>query len=404
MEWAASLDDGEWCQYGSDRPILLFLAAKKDSQTASAAEKVLSSKRVGELLTYYCRVRLSLEDFAATARSIGISQTPALVLIGPDPSRPIESRMMGFLENLESEKRVAAFLEASLKAESPQDALESISALAQIGSATELLDAADKAREAKNLRKAYKLVEAASAAADPGNWGLLLLIHIKRADMAYEAGEFIAAIDSYRRALQLLRRTGSKTDALRLYDRLALLLNDQMENEAALKAMDEAILLAEDPKRKKELLEARQAMEGSLFVLAARGYPGVTGWTDGVVSEAAKEEDLGDPALSFEDRLKKVQTDLDGLAGQLGKWFEDHKRFPDTLTSLGGAEGDSLQDPFFHESRYRYLHFEDPEDYVLYSIGPDGKDQSGEVEYDPSQGPSGEGDIVRRFLPAAGGQ
>ena len=142
--------------------------------------------------------------------------------------------------------------------------------------------------------------------------------------------------------------------------------------------------LETDPERLSELEEERKAFEAGLYVLAGRGYPGV-GLEPPQGAGAGIEDSTQEPQLSFDEKVRKARTDLDVLEAVLIKVFETEGVFPeflDEIPELQPSEEKIPTDPFSPFGLpYQYLHLQDPEDYILYSIGPDGRDQFGEVPF-----------------------
>lgn len=94
---------------------------------------------------------------------------------------------------------------------------------------------------------------------------------------------------------------------------------------------------------------------------------------------------------------KKVLKDLEFLAEAINNYYADNDVFPDDLTYLAPAYIDSIPiDPFTDEGKpYIYKIIDDKPE--IYSVGPDGEDDLGEVEYVFDEDIVSDGDIIKKF-------
>jgi hypothetical protein len=92
------------------------------------------------------------------------------------------------------------------------------------------------------------------------------------------------------------------------------------------------------------------------------------------------------------DNLKSTQTCLES-------YHVDNNRYPEILQELISPVqyiSSVPRDPLFENGSVplNYYSFQEKDAYILYSVGPDGVDDSGIVTYDPSNGTSSKGDLV----------
>ena len=342
---------------------------------------------------------------------LGVREVLSLLVVGEPNGLPVEARVLGVLGDIDEREKVVAFLKKGLSGESMRTTGCVGEPASFVGSVTELLEMASDADESDNLREACAILEAASKQAQATDSKVKRGIAMKLADFSYERGDLPSAVRHYRRSIELLDTTVDRERRQHLFYRLALLLNDIGENEEAGRAMEEALGLESDPEERGRLEEIREAIAANFFVLAQMNYPGVGDRSPGGGKPPEEEEDN----RSFEERLKAALADLDELVIHLLRNQEAKGRFPDFLDALPGYQLEANltreptltevisgvpvpRDPFAKGIPYRYLHLEDPEDFVLYSVGPDRRDDGGELDYDESAGEEGKGDIVRRYI------
>lgn len=397
-EWMTAFPEAQLCQIAGGKPILILVWMDSDSRTQRLEKNLAGWTGVKEALAAYCKVHLPVEANRDFVNSLGVTRAPCLVSIASDPLRPVKNRVTGILEDLEESQSVLAFLQLSILGEMMGEAPAHSSEPAPLRllSATELLQEAERADAADRPLEALEMYQEAVDKIPSASRETRRDLYIKIGDLAYALGQLQEALDAYREAEELLLVSERGEDVLRALYWLALLLNDAGDNEAAVKAIDERIESEQDPEEIERLKKIKAAIEVGLFVLADMGYPGAGARLPG--GDSARE-DLGDPDLSFEERLAQANGDLDRLASLLDKRFVEKGTYPeflDEIPDLTPPEEKAPKDPFFKDSFYHYLHFQDPEGYVLYSIGPDGMDQTGLEEFDPQEGEEGKGDLIRK--------
>jgi len=399
MGWATTFEEAQLSQIASNRPILVFVWQRYDSDVKRFERGMMGWKGMRQILESYCKVYLQADENREFLQSLGVTVAPCLVLIGTDPLAKVEDRVIGILEDVRERESVVSFLQRGLlEATLGEGEGTPRKAFRVVRSVTDLVEAAAEAdRDDEPLQAIQLLAEAAQHVTSSTGEASRNLFE-KLADLCYEIGDLEKALKYYRLASEALVGSETEEKALLVLYRLALLLNDVGDNEAAAEIMEKRIALEKDPESKKRLQELREAIEAGLFVLADMGYPGVGERLFGGGGAKAKVAS-GTENLSFEDRLNKAKNDLDRLQTLLGEHFRNTGRYPDYLEDLIGLESTEEKlptDPFLESSNYHYLHFENPEDYSLYSVGPDGMDDWGDLGFDPKEGERGKGDIVRK--------
>ncbi|MCG3197428.1 MAG: hypothetical protein GHCLOJNM_01914 [bacterium] len=389
----SSLDDLELCQLGGERPALILVWADWSTDSLAVEGRFRRWRGVREILSMFCKVCLNLETNREAVSGLPVRSVPALVLLDTRTDAPLAKRVVSVLDELDERERVLAFLEAGF--ETDLRGGETVEfATGEVKSVTSLIEEAELARRLSDAKRAESLLEQAYKAGASGETKLRRGIARKRGDLAYETSRFEDAIRRYREAWDLSVKGATDEETVHVLVRLALLLNDRSENEEASRLLEEALRKVQEAADRERLDRYRAAVRGGLFVLAGEGYPGVRGG-GGIAKEP---EDLGDPSLSYEERLRKANEDLDHLAAMLAEAFQAKGGYPDQIFRLfeDPKAVEAFRDPFLFGSEYHYLHFEEPEDFLLYSIGPDGMDQMGEVDFNPSEGEKGQGDLTRR--------
>jgi beta-lactamase regulating signal transducer with metallopeptidase domain len=102
--------------------------------------------------------------------------------------------------------------------------------------------------------------------------------------------------------------------------------------------------------------------------------------------------------------VSRVRADLRSLQVALETYKVDFKQYPERLPQLTtpiAYLSAVFQDPFDErpapDGWYKYRVDSKFENLLLYSIGPDGADTLGEIEFNPENGPRSAGDIVRKI-------
>ena len=98
------------------------------------------------------------------------------------------------------------------------------------------------------------------------------------------------------------------------------------------------------------------------------------------------------------NKVKQVDGDLRALATAVESYFVDYNAYPPNLNVLTTPIAyipKVMKDPFKPDADLGYKKLGD-KDWILWSVGPDGKDDGGEVIYDKSKGVESAGDIVRQ--------
>lgn len=100
---------------------------------------------------------------------------------------------------------------------------------------------------------------------------------------------------------------------------------------------------------------------------------------------------------TIEQNIQYAKTTLQSIQTALESWKIDHKSYPDTLYALTTpiAYITSIpKDPFTQDQVFSYKKIND-EDFMLWSVGPDGKDDGGRILFYEKNGVTSPGDIVR---------
>ncbi len=396
--WIKSMEEAELAQAVSGRPLLVVFWSNPNRDTERLENDLKRWKGIPEVLVSYVTVVLKVEENRKLASACQIFSVPSFALIGNSDRPEISERVTGILENTENREEVLRFLQTGAFMDT-LDPGALLAEAAQVKSVTQLLHQAELDLDLRKYDEVFEALENAVRLLPSGTSELHLKVHLNLADLNYRAGKFEEAIDSYRMALESLPDGQQLKVALHIFSRLALLLNDQGNNEEARNFLDRELELESDPERLSGIEEKQKAFAAGLYVLAGQGYPGV-GLEPPEVAGVGVEGSTGESEEPFEDKIKKVQTDLDFLESVLKKVFDTEGSFPDFLDEipdLQPADEKIPIDPFSRfDLSYQYLHLQNPEDYILYSVGPDGEDQYGEKIFVNEAGDSGPGDIVRR--------
>jgi hypothetical protein len=101
----------------------------------------------------------------------------------------------------------------------------------------------------------------------------------------------------------------------------------------------------------------------------------------------------------FDSRFVRAQDNLRSTQTALEAYHVDNNRYPDILQELVSPVAyltSVPRDPLFENGTKNLQYYAIPEKdaYVLYSVGPDGLDDSGIVIYDPTNGTTSRGDLV----------
>ncbi|MCX7919034.1 MAG: type II secretion system protein GspG [bacterium] len=109
----------------------------------------------------------------------------------------------------------------------------------------------------------------------------------------------------------------------------------------------------------------------------------------------------GSPAekeQAIKNQLAQAEDDLRSLHIALDSWKVDNKTYPDTLFVLTTPIAYIVRiptDPFTQNAVFNYKKLND-NDFIIWSIGPDGKNDNGQIVYDQNNGLTSSGDIIRR--------
>jgi tetratricopeptide (TPR) repeat protein len=395
-EWATDFATAQLSQVGSGKTILLLVWTRRDERVERLERDLQRWQGVPELLDSFCKVHLQTESNRSLVSELGVTRTPCLVLVGSDISRRTGDRVTGILDETGESEAVVSFQRRGLALDLSSTAILDSGSASQ-DSNLEAIDRAERAEKGGDPFESLRLLEELNDSIPSSSPEIKRKVLVKLADLSYGVGDLKRAGFHYRRAAVDLVESDTGTEALHVLYQLALLLNDAGQNREAGRTIKKRIDRETDPEEKQRLERIRDGIAGGLFVLAEMGYPGVGARLGG--GGASPPEDLGDSSLSFEERVEKAGSDLEKMKDSLERWFRQTGKYPDYLEDLPAAdlpEGGLPEDPFLEGSPYRYLHFEEPEDFLLYSIGPDGEDQFGDSECKPSEGEKGKGDIVRR--------
>ena len=118
--------------------------------------------------------------------------------------------------------------------------------------------------------------------------------------------------------------------------------------------------------------------------------------SESAISNAGSEKEL-------QEKIDKVKSQLRNLEVSMEAYCIDNNTYPGTLTSLTTPIAYTRripEDPFalLEPGATVRLNVDTPDFHpIVYSVGPDGVDQKGEVVYNPEKGIKSEGDIIRRL-------
>ena len=114
-------------------------------------------------------------------------------------------------------------------------------------------------------------------------------------------------------------------------------------------------------------------------------------------SESVAGQPPGNNEMTLEQKLQYATTNLRSIHTALESWKIDHKSYPDNLFVLTTPIAYMTRipkDPFTQNEVFRYKKISD-EDFLLWSVGPDGKDDGGQILFNQNNGVTSSGDIVR---------
>lgn len=97
------------------------------------------------------------------------------------------------------------------------------------------------------------------------------------------------------------------------------------------------------------------------------------------------------------NKIGESKVSLRSLHVALEAWKVDNKTYPDTLQVLTTPVFYIARqpiDPFTRGAEFNYKKINDT-DFLLWSIGPDGKNDDGKIVYNQNNGLTSSGDIVR---------
>jgi hypothetical protein len=101
--------------------------------------------------------------------------------------------------------------------------------------------------------------------------------------------------------------------------------------------------------------------------------------------------------MTIKNKIAESKADLRFLHTALESWKVDNKTYPDTLRVLSTPIAYITKnpiDPFTQGAWFNYKKIND-NDFILWGIGPDGKNDDGQIVYDQNNGLTSSGDIVR---------
>ena len=329
--WLNDFPEAEQASKATGQPMLILFYSTSNRDTERLETDLARWTGVPERLGSFVRVTLKVEDHRDLATACKVFSVPSLAILS-HPDRPeISQRLLGTLENTTNREAVVQFLETGSMMTSI-DPGEIFAQAAQVKSASQILEEAETALEARDYPQAFEGFEKAVRMLPAGTSEQHLKLHLKLADLYYKAGQFAEAIDHYRKALESLPKEKDRERALHIFSRLALLLNDQGENEEAVKYLAELEGIVEDPERLEEIAEEKKAFAAGLYVLAGRGYPGVglePPAGAGGVADASEEAEL-----PFEQKLERAVADLDHIETILRQAFERDGSLPNFLDEI----------------------------------------------------------------------
>lgn len=113
-------------------------------------------------------------------------------------------------------------------------------------------------------------------------------------------------------------------------------------------------------------------------------------------SEVATGKTTEENEPIIKQNVEKAITNLNNIHTALESWKMDHKSYPDNLFVLTTPVAYLTQvpnDPFTQNNVFSYKKIND-EDFILWSVGPDGKDDDGRILFYQKNGLNSGGDIV----------
>lgn len=93
----------------------------------------------------------------------------------------------------------------------------------------------------------------------------------------------------------------------------------------------------------------------------------------------------------------RARADMRNMAVGLESFFIDHSRYPADLHELTTpiAYFTRIMNDSFTQNTDMGYEKREPKDWILWSIGPDGEDNSGDLVFDSTNGAFSDGDIIR---------
>jgi hypothetical protein len=120
--------------------------------------------------------------------------------------------------------------------------------------------------------------------------------------------------------------------------------------------------------------------------------------------DPGRPPDMGIDPVAIEELIKKqvgqAKSDLRSIATGLEAYYVDNNTYPEKISALTTPIAyltRSLKDPFKPDAEFRYQKIGE-NDWILWSIGPDKKDDGAQILYDEKAGVSSPGDIVRKKM------
>lgn len=124
------------------------------------------------------------------------------------------------------------------------------------------------------------------------------------------------------------------------------------------------------------------------------------------VEMAPLSDDVRIREAEVREKTAKAGAEMRVMVVALSAYKIDNNALPDSLYNLTTPIAYILKelpvDPFTRNSHFGYR-IEENGEYILWSIGPDGIDNDGKMEYDRASGLTGSGDIIFRQSDAPSG-
>ena len=102
----------------------------------------------------------------------------------------------------------------------------------------------------------------------------------------------------------------------------------------------------------------------------------------------------------IQQKVDRAKSDLRSLATGIECYYVDYNAYPENLFVLTTPIAyitRIMKDPFKPDAEYRYKKISN-NDWLLWSVGPDGKDDKAGIIYNQNAGLTSEGDIIRKKM------